>query len=149
MKKPHPITTVLQKNKSIHALSLHSQRLTQINLALQQTLPANFVSRCHLANMRDDTIILHTDSASIANLLRFQADSLCQQVSAQCGLDISQLQIKVRPHLPTLSKNTRSARSATAISPDNAAIISTVAESVGDLALKNALTKLAKRVKIS
>ena len=144
MKKPHPIADVLQKNKPIHNLSLHSQRLNQINLVLQQILPADFITRCHLANIRDNTLILQTDSASIANLLRFQADSICQQISIQCTLDISQLQVKVRPLAGVIEKSTRRA---TEISPDNAAILSTAAESTSDPALKNALAKLAKRVK--
>ncbi len=149
MKKLHPITDVLQKNKPIHNLSLHSQRLNQINLVLQQILPADFISRCHLANIRDNSIILQTDSASIANLLRFQADSICQQISTQCQLNISQLKIKVRPLTTLQQSKAKSTRHAIAISADNIAIISATAETINDPALKNALTKLAKRVKNS
>lgn len=149
MKKLHPITDVLQKNKPIHNLSLHSQRLNQINLVLQQILPADFISRCHLANIRNNNIILQTDSASIANLLRFQADAICQQISAQCQLDISQLQINVRPLTSLQQNKAKSTRHAIAISPDSAAIISATAETISDPALKNALAKLAKRVKNS
>ena len=147
MKRPNPITDILHQNKPIRALSLHSQQLAQINLVLQQILPADFVSRCHLANIRDRTLILHTDSASIANLLRFQADSLCQQISTQCNLDISRLQIKVRPNVSAAPSTPAPIRHATAISPDNAAIIATTAEAIEDPALKNALSNLAKRVK--
>ncbi len=145
MKKPHPITDVLHQNKSLHNLSLHSQRLNQINLALQQALPADFISRCHLANMRDNTLILHTDSASVANLLRFQSDTLCQQISAQCDVTISQLHIKVRP-AHTQSATQLPIRQANLLSADNATLIAATAETTSDPTLKNALAKLAKRV---
>jgi hypothetical protein len=148
MKKPHPIIDVLHQNKLFQNLSQHSHRLNQINLALQQALPADFISRCHIANLRDNTLILHTDSASVANLLRFQSAELCQQISQQYELNISQLQIKVRPDHPQ-SATTLAMRQASPLSTDNAALISATADSITDPALKNALAKLATRVKSS
>lgn len=147
MKKPHPVTDVLHQNKLLQNLSQQSHRLNQINLVLQQALPADFVSRCHIANVRDNTLILQTSSASVANLLRFQADTLCQQISQQCDLTISALDIKVRPASTQNTAKQPLNRQATALSADNAAIISATAESISDPALKNALTKLAMRAK--
>ena len=146
MKKLHSITTVLHQNKSIHSISVHAKMLNQMNLALQQILPTDFISRCSIANIRGNTLILETGSASIANLLRFQSTDLCQQISQQCNLSITQLKINVRPISYGLTKQNPTRR-ATTISTDNAALLSATAETINDPALKNALTKLAKRVK--
>jgi len=141
-KRPDLVSDICQKNPMLLRIRQHAQLLEQLNHRFQQHLPAQFSAHCKLANIHGSTIIIHTDNASYSSLLRFQAPTLCQSLSQELGIDITTIDVKVRPdHVPFETQSTNSLSL-----PDTAAegILET-ADSMPDGPLKKALEKLAKR----
>jgi len=140
--KPERISAVCTKNSRLNQLSQRAQQLNQLNYILQQVMPPQFSAHCHLANIHDQTLVVHTDNATYASLLRFQANTLCKALSEHLSQDVNKLEVKVKP--PVSLKQTDS--SSTISLPDDAAdALKQTADSMEDGALKTALEKLAKR----
>ena len=140
--KPERISAVCTKNSRLKQLSQRAQELNQLNYILQQVMPPQFSAHCHLANIHDQTVIIHTDNASYASLLRFQANTLCQALSEHLPHSVSKLNVKVK--LPITLKQTDNLPSISL--PDDAAdALTQTADAMEDGALKTALKNLAKR----
>ena len=144
--KPLHFATVCQTNQHLQQMSKRAQKLTQLNSILQEILPSQFAGHCQLANMTDNKIIIHTENAAIASLLRFHSATICKTFSSQLKVQIQRAEIKVKP-------NYQPARPAKSnmidISNNNAALIAQTAAGMDDGQLKTALHKLAKRGKTS
>ncbi|MDF1587750.1 MAG: DUF721 domain-containing protein [Gammaproteobacteria bacterium] len=136
------IKNVYQQNDILKRLSQHTQLLAQLNHVLQQSLPPQYSAHCRLANIKDDTLIIHTDNASLASMVRFQAPILCKTLSDQLDRSFSKIIVKVKPHhIPLNNPNTNMLSM-----PENAArTIQQTAHDLEDGSLKTALEKLAKR----
>ncbi len=143
-KQPKHINTICQHNKMLFKLAQHAQLIEELNHILQQTLPLQFSAHCRLANINNQTLIIHTDNASFASLIRFQVPSLCKTFSSQLQMPISHIEIKVRPNRIT----SPAAKTATILLPKTAATaLQQTAEVIDNEALKTSLEKLAKRFK--
>lgn len=144
--KPLHFTTVCQTNQHLQQMSKRAQKLTQLNSILQEILPSQFAGHCQLANMKDGKIIIHTENAAIASLLRFHSATICKTFSSQLAEKIVRVEVKVKPNYPSQ----RSAQSNSIdMSNNNAALIAQTAAGLDDGQLKTALHKLAKRGKSS
>ena len=141
-KQPERINSICQHNSTLHNLTLRAQHLERLNHLFQHILPTQFSAHCRLANINAETVIIHTDNASYASLIRFQAPVLCKTLSTELGSQISKIEVRVRPqHRPlnTASSNTISLpRSA-------ASALQQTAQDLEEGSLKTALEKLAKR----
>ena len=138
------INAVCDQNSQLNQLTQRAQRLNQLNIVMQQVLPIQFSSHCHLANVTADHIIIHTDNASYASLLRFQAPVLCKTLSEYLPQPVNKLEVKVRPNIVPLS----TASNTTITLPIKAAeSLQQTADSLEAGALKTALEKLAQRSK--
>lgn len=140
--KPERISSVCTKNSQLSKLSQRAQQLNQLNYILQQVMPPQFSAHCYLANVSEQTLIIHTDNANYASLLRFHAATLCKALSEHLPNAVSKLDVKVRPKF-TLSEQTNS--SAASLSDKAATSLQQTADSLEDGPLKTALNKLAKR----
>ncbi|OUR74261.1 hypothetical protein A9Q92_03160 [Methylophaga sp. 42_8_T64] len=141
-RKLERINSVCEQNKRLNKLTHRVQKLNQLNIVMQQALPIQFASHCHLANVTATHIIIHTDNASYASLLRFQAPVLCKTLSEYLPHAIDKLEVKVRPKNAPLVQPT----SANITLPGKAAeSLQQTADSLEDGALKTALAKLAQR----
>ncbi|WP_417550745.1 DUF721 domain-containing protein [Methylophaga sp.] len=144
--KPLHFTTVCQTNQHLQQMSKRAQKLTQLNSILQEILPSQFAGHCQLANMKDCKIIIHTENAAIASLLRFHSATICKTFSSQLSEKIVRVEVRVKPNYPSQ----RSAKSNIIdMSNNNAALIAQTAAGLDDGQLKTALHKLAKRGKSS
>jgi hypothetical protein len=141
-KKLKSINSIYHKNSVLSKLSERAQHLSELNYLLQQTLPPQFSAHCRLANVRNKTIVIHTDKPSFATLIRFQAPALCKTLSAGFNQAFDKIEIKVKPHyLPLQSTEKNNLK----ISESVATTLEQTAESIDDGPLKTALEKLAKR----
>ncbi|RKZ95447.1 MAG: hypothetical protein DRQ40_03615 [Gammaproteobacteria bacterium] len=141
-RQPERIDSVCQQNSSLYKLSQRARFLAELNHILQQTLPTQFSAHCRLANIKDETLIIHTDNASYASLIRFQAPVLCKTLSTELNITIRNLEVKVRPFYIPLQNSHKNTLSL----PRTAAeTIQHTAQSIEDGPLKTALEKLAKR----
>jgi len=142
--KPERISAVCTKSSRLNQLSQRAQKLNQLNYILQQVMPPQFSAHCHLANIHDQTLVVHTDNASYASLLRFQANTLCKALSEHLPQAVTKLEVKVKP--PTKLKQTVSS-STLSLPKDAAEALEQTAGAMEEGALKTALEKLAKRRK--
>jgi len=144
--KPLHFATVCQTNQQLQEMAKRAQKLTQLNSILQEILPSQFAGHCQLANMKDNKIIIHTESAAIASLLRFHSATICKTFSSQLNVRIERVEARVKPNhhsQPPARSNM------TDMSDSNAALIDQTAAGLDDGQLKTALHKLAKRGKSS
>ncbi|HCC82743.1 MAG TPA: hypothetical protein DEQ25_16395 [Methylophaga sp.] len=142
--KPFHFSTVCQANQQLQQISKRAQKLTQLNSILQEILPSQFAGHCQLANMKDNKIIIHTENAAIASLLRFHSATICKTFSSELSTQIERVEVKVKPQHPT-EKSAKS--NMIDMSNNNAALIAQTAAGLDDGQLKAALHKLAKRGK--
>lgn len=140
--KPLHFATVCQTNQHLQQMSKRAQKLTQLNSILQEILPSQFAGHCQLANMQDNKIIIHTENAAIASLLRFHSKTISKTFSSQLDVQINRVEVKVKPNY-SAEKPARS--NEIDLSKNNAALIAQTAAAMDDGQLKTALHKLAKR----
>lgn len=141
-KKLERITAVCEHNSQLNQLTQRVKQLNHLNIIMQQALPVQFASHCHLANITAEHIIIHTDNASYASLLRFQAPVLCKTLSEHLPSAVNKLEVKVRPHISPLATTTHTTNEL----PEKAAqSIQQTADLIEDGTLKTALEKLAQR----
>ena len=78
-----PITQLLQQeHTSLQNIIKKLQQLKQTDSWLKAHLDKTLVARCHVANLRDNCLVLITDNASISTQIRLQMPdivALCQQ----------------------------------------------------------------------
>ena len=141
-KKLEKVSHVCQQNSQLYKIAQRAQQLNHLNVILQQVMPPQFSAHCLLANIKNQTMIIHTDNANYASLLRFQANTLCKAVSEHTSEDITKLEVKVKPSI-TIA---RSSNASSISLPHNAAdSLSQTAESLEEGPLKTALQKLVQR----
>lgn len=140
--KPEQVGRIYKQDSHMKWLATRVQQLNKLNIILQNTLPLQFSNHCQLANITADTIIIHTDKASYASLLRFQAPLVCKTLSAHLSEPVSKLDVKVRP-LQSISEPAQ--HTAVHVSTKTAVLLTSTAAEIEDGPLKTALNKLAKR----
>jgi hypothetical protein len=139
---PKPITSIVKNHSALSKINQRTQLLDRLNHAFQQSLPAQFSAHCKLANINGKTLVVHTDNASYSSLLRFQAPALCRTLSQELALDITTLEVKVRPRFVHFENQPADPRSL----PESAATaLQQTADNMDDGPLKSALERLATR----
>jgi hypothetical protein len=140
--KPKHVSQIYKQHSQMNWLATRVQQLNKLNLILQQSLPLQFSNHCSLANVTADKIIVLTDNASYASLLRFQAPVVCKALSAHLPEPVYKLEVKVRPRQSLIEKTDHAA---VHVSTKTAALLESTAAAIEDGPLKTALTKLARR----
>lgn len=141
-REPKPITSIVKNHSALSKINKRTQLLERLNNAFQQSLPAQFSAHCKLANINGKTLVVHTDNASYSSLLRFQAPALCRTLSQELALDITTLEVKVRPHFVHFENPPSDPR----FLPEAAATaLQQTADNMDDGPLKSALKRLATR----
>jgi hypothetical protein len=142
-KKPQQFSSICAKNQQLTAIRSRVRQLSQLNTILLEVLPEQFINHCRLANVSPSSIVIHTDNASLASLLRFQTSQICQALSNHLPYKINRLDVKVRPTL--FSDNTEPKQSHV-LSASAAQSLQQTAELLEESPLKTALLKLSRRV---
>ena len=140
--KPERVSQIYQQDSQIKWLTARAKQLNKLNLILQQVLPLQFVQHCTLANISGDTVVILTDKASYASLLRFQAPVVCKALSEHLSEPVYKLEVKVRPQQSLIEKT---GHAAVHVSTKTAALLESTAAEIEDGPLKAALNKLARR----
>ena len=121
------------------------QNLTEQEAILNQLrplLPPPMGEHCVRAIAKKGDLILLVDSPAWASRLRYLSQNLTQQLR-QKGLAVRRIQVKVT--IASSRKLHREGmRRANPLSPSNAKLLSSVAECVGDDALRSALLRLSQ-----
>jgi hypothetical protein len=140
--KPEKVSLVYKQNSQLYKIAQRAQKLNHLNYIVQQVMPPQFSAHCLLANINNQTIVIHTDNASYASLLRFQASTLCKVISEHTSQNVTKLEVKVKPSFQAIQPiNPRHISL-----PSNAAdSLTQTADNMDDGPLKTALQKLAQR----
>lgn len=140
--KLEKLSLVCKQNSQLYKITQRAQKLNHLNFILQQVMPPQFSAHCVLANINNQTIIIHTDNANYASLLRFQAATLCKAVSEHASQNVTKLEVRVKPSFQAIQPSNPNPF----LLPSNAAnSLSQTADNLDDGPLKTALLKLAKR----
>lgn len=122
------------------ALSAHAA----LEQRLLARLPTPLQGHCRLGQIRDNKLILIVDSAAWATRLRFLTPQLIKQFAADDSVTVDTLEVRIQPqNQPAASPPP--ARSPARLSPENAALITSLARSISDEKLSHALQRLAGR----
>jgi len=140
--KPEKVSLICKRNSQLYKITQRAQKLNHLNYILQQVMPVQFAAHCFLANINNQTIVIHTDSASYASLLRFQANTLCKALSEHTSQNVTKLEVKVKPSFQAIQPSNPNPFS---LPSDAADCLSQTADNLDDGPLKVALQKLAQR----
>lgn len=129
---------------SLGSLSDKANYLKHLNKALQVLLPKDLVTHCQVANVRDNVLVLHLDSAEWATQLHYQTAELLNQLRQQkCYAALRSIQYKIRP---VASKNKIIATPvATPLSSTTRDLLSETAKTLKNKELAEVLERLSKR----
>ncbi|MCK5718305.1 MAG: DUF721 domain-containing protein [Thiomargarita sp.] len=76
----------------------HCDMLKQLNKIVKASLPVPLNQHCHVANFRNNILIIYSDSPLWANRLRFMTPELVSQLRQnRVSPTIEHIEIKVRP----------------------------------------------------
>lgn len=138
------VTKILLNSTShIRTLLAHAARLEALTVLVCNALPAPLNQHCRVANVRDDVLVLHADSAVWASKLHYQLPIL-QFRLAETGPSF-QIQIKVRPFSNTLDQPP--AAKTTRLPKERAALVAALADDNSSPELQAALQCLANESK--
>lgn len=142
-----PVQKVLAEEcADLRRLVQRARRLHALTIALRGLLPATLRDHCAVGAFHDRTLVVCADSAAWASKLRFHAPTLVTQLRELPELrDIAQVRIKVAPPRPPGGMTSRERRPMMSVAGAN--IIEGCAQAVDDVALKEALQRLASRGK--
>ncbi|HLA74973.1 MAG TPA: DciA family protein [Gammaproteobacteria bacterium] len=144
MKYPKAVGKLLiEEGGDLRRLLDHAQRLQQATRIVHEGLSPPLNEHCRVANIKDSMLVLHADSPAWAAKLRFQVAAMLAQLNRAPGFgELRSIRVKVCPQARVQPEVVSKPRS---LSPRVAALISSVAETSTDPALKEVLLRLSKR----
>ncbi|MSP53197.1 MAG: DUF721 domain-containing protein [Gammaproteobacteria bacterium] len=128
---------------SLGSFSDKATFLQRLNLAVKALLTTDLMAHCQVANVRDNVLILHLDTAAWATALHYQITDLLAQLRQQPPYAaIKSIQYKIRP----LDGQRKVARIewAKPLSTNTRKLLSDTAKSVSNKELAEALKRLSK-----
>ena len=147
MKSSRSINKVLQEaDDDLAILITRTKQLKRLTHQLRQSLDPNLAKHCYVAQYTEDKLIVLVDSAAWASKLRFEVPNLTRQLpqSDKVFAQLKNISIKI---LNQPNEETRSYTTITTTRPslneEKAQGTKTLADSVDDQALQQALTRLA------
>ena len=125
------------------SLVARAKVLMELEVLLHKLLPAPLKEHCRVLAIRDETLVLATNSPVWAARLRFHAPLLVKQLSDHQTVKLRTVRVRVRPPEPHSPPPRRQA----ALRPGKAGAtaLQQVAQTISDPGLKTALLRLANR----
>lgn len=145
MQRAQPIGELLDNTEGrLQHLLARAKALQQLTHKVHQYLPAQLAPHCSIANIRGNCLILHTDTAARASLLRYHLPALIKHLQQHQELrSLGRASIKVRPHPRQPSASPAGQRAK--LSQANVSLLRQVAKGTSDPCLKAAFLRLAHR----
>lgn len=91
-----PLHRFVGNGAALDNLRVHAARLSQLQAHVSQALPPYLAGLCHVANLKDDVLILHAGNGAIAAKLRQAAPRLLNALAGQ-GVMLSAIKVATRP----------------------------------------------------
>jgi hypothetical protein len=78
----------------------HSETIKQLNKIFKTSLSAPLSQHCYVANLRDKTLVVHTDTSLWATRLRYMTPELLEKWQQDISIPtIDQIEVRVCPSL--------------------------------------------------
>lgn len=143
-KSPQPLANILSTDSAgLQRLVERTKALSRLNQAMQSYFPSPLNEHCRIANVKENVVIIQTDSSAWHTRLRYHVPQLLAFLRQQPGLgDLREIRIRVKP--PEVAPVATTARRAT-LSSTAAEAIEGMARLIDDTDLRSALQRLAQR----
>ena len=133
---------IRNSSSSLQHILDHARVLEQLTRRLRRHLEPALAPHCQVANYREGTLVISTDSPVWATRLRYQLPQLRRQLAADHSLQgLSDIRLRVRPASRPLREQLPPPEP---LSRDSALLISGIAESISDPGLRSALLRFAR-----
>jgi hypothetical protein len=124
------------------------KELDELSKRVNQYLDDHIKYSCQVANRQQNKLIMLTTSSSVATQIHLRTGDLLKKFQQDPILkSITQIQCKVRPQLSKKRGETGQKRTAQPPSQEAAAIMQTIADSLEDPKLRDALKRIAEAKK--
>ncbi len=145
MQGAQPIGKLLDNAEgNLQRLLVQAKTLQQLTHEARQHLPGLLAPHCLIANIRGNCLILHTDTAARASLLRYHLPPLIKHLQHHQKLrNLNRASIKIRPR-PHLQPPIRSQGQCLKLSSANASLLRCIASGINDPHLEAAFLRLAR-----
>lgn len=138
IKKPRSLSNVVNNSEQLGHLARMLRQQRTLLEQIRQLLPAPLAQHCIHARISGVRLVLHTDSPVWSTRLRFHAPQIIQAAQQQAP-NLSKLDIRI-----CLPEVIRPGRKPLGSLPDKtAALVSQLAESIDDQAIRTALKRLS------
>lgn len=135
------VENVADKNSLLGKLLHRANNMMSYQETVRATLEPSCRAHCWLANYRNGTLFLQTDSSAWGTRLRMQQRAIIQQLkSTRVFASLHSVKVSVQPNYTVEAVH----RKAKKISTDNTDQLLEAAQQTEDEALKAALTRLAQ-----
>jgi len=129
------------KTSSLNKIQSHQMLLDRYQEKINSILDSDLSQYCRLANVREQCLIFHCDSAAWATRLRFQGTMLQQQMSQRYGMKVKMGDIVIRHNAPLFKENSRHRQD---LSTSTRHFLAQTAENMSDPELAAAFARLAR-----
>lgn len=123
-------------------LSMKAHELEKLTRMLRACLPQNCQQHVAVAGMRDQQLILLTDSPVWVSRLRMYSQQMLDMLAQHSDIRVSQIRIKQTPSRMPLKKP--QPKKLRRLNQDTSAMIAQTADSISDPELQQALYKLSR-----
>lgn len=130
------------RNSALNALLEHTQYLRQVTQALRDSLDTQLAAHVTIANLREQTVVITTDTPAWLTQLRYQAPAILSLLKTLPGLGhLQKVQFKIQPasNAPPAAPPRRAKLSA-----NSARLLKSTAISTADDELAEALYRLSR-----
>jgi hypothetical protein len=130
------------RSNDLSALIAKATALGQLDIEVQNCLPAELRTKLQLVEVDDDTLILNCQSAAFATRLRMLQEAVIRALQRNPRLcAVKRIEIRIRP--PSTQRTP--ARRHLVLSQENARLLLEEAGHTGDKQLKAVLIRMAQR----
>jgi len=140
-----PVAKILSRRDSaLNSLLERAQHLQQLTQALRESLDTQLAEHVTVANLREQTVVISTDTPAWLTQLRYQAPTILHLLKTLPGLeDLQKVQFKIQPasHTPPTGPSRR-----VFLSTDSAELLKSAALSTEDDELAEALYRLSRHL---
>lgn len=154
MRAPNTANTLLKKSGQLNRLTQRCGLLNKMTKLIKTMLVNPLTEHVTVANLNNETLILHVDSPVWANQLRFETLTLIKKIKLASNKHpelrtIRHLRIKISVPIKTNTKpDTTPNQSNNHSTTDRASrILKDISSGINDLEIKGAIKRLSERLK--
>lgn len=145
----HQLNELLDSNAQLKTLYMHIKKISILNKHLSQYLVMPLKNHCTVAHYNNDILLINTDSSVWATKLRYCVPDILHIAKLKWGLsNLKTVRVNISPisnHHSTFTETVYNKK--LALSKRSADFIESIAESIEDVSIKNALLRISNHGK--